>query len=193
MDDVIEFLRSLVDAEYRARRANFGEPDDDKFLTLVRAWDAMFGGDLRSGLSRPHDEPAAKYTSEKNVAAAGRQRARSIFAVARYKHGGTDLYRAWMGDTELRRGVEGIPENFYVARDGGALKVVALYMVCSKCFGAATLPDGETCPSCDGTGWVHRRGTEWGDLGPILELRKLQAPTDPRYQRAYEALAGAAE
>lgn len=189
MDDVIEFLRTLVDAEYRARLANFTEPDDDKFRKLVQAWDAMFGGDLRSGLSRPHDEPASKYTSPKNVAAAERQHARSIFAVARYKHGQTDVYRAWMGDTELRRAIEGMPENFYVARNGGALEIVSLYMVCGKCYGAATLPDGQRCPSCDATGWVHRRGTQWDDLGPILELRKLQAPTDPRYQRAYDAIA----
>jgi hypothetical protein len=188
MDEAIEFLRAFAEAEYRANRANYSEPDDEKLMQLIWAWDAMFAGDLRSGLSRPSGDPPELFASPDYVAATGRQQPRSIFAVARYQHGRTDLFRGWMGDTEHGRRGEGIRQNLYVARVEGELKVVSRYQACTSCRGAMTLPDGQRCSSCDGTGWIFRGGTEWRKLGRLLEVRKLQAPTDPLSQRTYDAI-----
>lgn len=186
MDEAIEFLRAFVEAECRAERANYLEPDDKKFLALVWAWDAMFGGELRSGLSRP-TEPAELYASPDYVAAGARQRPRSIFAVARYRRDGTDLFRAWMGDTELGPRGESMPQTLYIERNQGKLKVVSVYRVCSACLGTG-IEDGERCSTCDAAGWLFRRGVEWSALGPPLEVRKLAPPSDALFEPAYDAI-----
>jgi hypothetical protein len=187
MDEAIELLRRFVELECRARQANYTEPDDRKFLELVRAWDKLYGGELRSGLSRP-TAPAATYADPDHVAAGARQRPRTIFAVARYQLDGSDVYRAWMGDTELGRRGESMPQSFYLTSGDGGLKVVAIYRVCSACLGTG-IEDGEPCSTCGEAGWLHGRGVEWPPLGAPLEVRKLAPPpSDPLFKPAYEAI-----
>ena len=188
IDEVIEFLHEFAEAECRANCASYAEPDDRKLVRLVGAWNPIFAGGLRSDLSRPDGNPPELYARPEHIAATARQKPRSIFAVARYQHGRAGLYRGWMGDTELGPRGEGMCQNLYVSREQGQLKVAARYEVCSNCLGAATLPDGQGCPACDGARWFHCGGTQWHVPGRILEIRKLQAPTDPRYQRAYDAI-----
>ena len=184
MDQVIAFLTAFTGAEYRARCANYIEPDDKKFIKLVWEWDAMFTGKyLRSGLSRPDSDPSL-YASADYVAAAAKQQPRSIFAVARYQHGRTDLYRAWLGNTELGRRGEGMYQNLYVAHQQDQLKIVSVYPVCYGCHGTGN------CTNHCFYGWDrdHARGTKWRSLGRRLEVQKLQAPSDPLFQPAYHLI-----
>src|SRR5439155_23416294 len=44
MDEAISFLRQFLDALYRMSHAKLSEPDDMKFISLVRAADAFFDG-----------------------------------------------------------------------------------------------------------------------------------------------------
>lgn len=187
MEDVLAFLQAFTEAERRAMHASFAEPDDQKFLALVWAWDEMFGGSLESGLSRLMDQPASAYASEKKLAAAARQQARPVFALARYLHDGNSLYRAWLGHEEPGPRGEGMFQNLYITGDPDKLKVVSVYRICVSCLGSC-VADGEPCVGCDGSGWVYRRGVEWPPLGAPLEVRKLMAPTDPRYDAAYQAI-----
>jgi hypothetical protein len=186
MNDVITFLRAFADAECQTRTAKYVEPDDKKYIKQMKAWDAMFGGDLSSGLSRPRGAPASKYASADYVEAAERVQPRTVFAVARYKHGKSSVYRAWMGDSELGSRGEGMTQNLYVEKDGGELKVVAVYDVCSNCMGSGTA-GGKSCSACDG-GWVHRNGATFKKLGAPAEVKKLKPPSDPVYKPAYDAI-----
>lgn len=189
MEEAIEFLRRYVALECRAQRAKLTEPDHRAFIELVWELDKLYGGPLRSGVSRPN-QPAAVYASPDYVAAAMRERPRSIFAVARYRPDGDDVYRAWLGDTELGRRGESMPENVYVAREGGDLKVLAVHRVCSGCRGTG-VDAGEPCSICGTTGWLHLRGIEWPELGPPLEVRRLAVPSDPLSKPAYDAIPSA--
>lgn len=188
MDEALAFLRTFTEAECRAARAKYAEPNDDKFIALVWAADAMFGDGLGVGISRPHGKPASQFANESYIAAAARQRPRPIFAVARCRHDdGGELYRAWLGTGEAELRGEAMEQNVYVMQDAGEFKVVSVYRVCSSCMGGG-LERGQPCTTCDATGWLYRRGVEWPALGAPLEVRKLAAPTDARYLPAYQAI-----
>jgi hypothetical protein len=107
--------------------------------------------------------------------------------VARYEQGRVDVCRAWMGDTELGPRGEGMPQNLYVQKDNGELKVASIYIVCNHCMGSGWLGPGQGCPHCD-HGWEYRLGIQWKKLGRIIEIRKLQEPSDPMYKAAYAAI-----
>lgn len=188
MNEVLRFLQAFADAECRANHAKLLEPDDETFHRRVTEWDAMCSRDLRSDLDRPAGEPLLRYASADHLAAAARQRPRSVFAIARHRIHQTDLYRGWLGDTERGPRGEAMRESVYVARDTGRLRVVARYEVCSDCLGAKAHRNGERCPTCDGIGWFHRGGPPWLGLVRLLELRKLGPPTDQRYRRGYDAI-----
>jgi len=188
MDEVIEFLRSATEAELRANRANYSEPDDKKLRQQINEWDRFFSAGLTSGLSRPTGDPPELFASPDYVAAAARQHRRTLFAVARYQAAdGREVFRAWLGTPEVGRRGEGMRQSLCVVRESGDLKIVSRYQVCSQCSGARSV-SGEPCDSCDGTGWFFRGGIDFGDMGRPLELRKLEAPSDPQYRDAYEAL-----
>jgi hypothetical protein len=188
MDEVIEFLRRYAEAEYRVGQANFIEPDDKAFFQQVFALDDMFTGGLRSGMSRPHGSPPEDYASVDNIEAAERLQPRSIFAIAHYRTDDVDVYRAWMGDTELGPRGEGMIENLFAVRDDdGELKISSVYLLCGNCHGRG-VDDGKPCGRCGTIGWEFRRGTEWMGLGHALEVRKLKEPSDPLSQPVYRAI-----
>jgi hypothetical protein len=188
MNEILRFLQAFADVECRANHAKLVEPDDEAFHQRVTEWDAMCSSDLRSGLDRPAGEPVVRYASADHLAAAARQRPRSVLAIARYRAHQTDLYRGWMGDTEHRPRGEAMRASVYVVRQADRLRVVARYEVCDDCLGAKAQRSGERCRTCDGAGWFHRGGTPWLGLVRLLELRKLGPPTDQRYRRGYDAI-----
>jgi hypothetical protein len=186
LDEVQKFLIEVAEGEHQAERAKLREPDVRKFMKLVWSLDAMYGGEITSGISRPEEEPEL-YASDDNVAAAAALQPRSLFAVARYEHDEGELYRGWLGDTGVGRYGEGMRRGFYVMRVEGALKIVTRLVICSGCKGAGVREEAP-CPSCEGEGWIFRGGRELDDLGPMVELRKLKPPSDERYHRGYERI-----
>jgi hypothetical protein len=187
IEEELDFSRGVAKAEQATRRAMYTEPDDRKFLLLVRALDAMYAGALRSGLSRA-DKSAETYASKSYVDAAAHQHARTIFALARYQSDDKEICRVWMGDTEVRDHGEGMRQGFYIMKLDGDFKIVTHLYICDGCLGAGTREDESECRMCESTGWLHDGGMEWPDLGQPLELHKLEAPSDKRYQRGYEAI-----
>jgi hypothetical protein len=188
MYEVLRFLHTFSEAGYRAHCARYTEPDDGKFRQLVADWDAMFAGGLRAGLVRPTVCSVSLYACTDFVAAASRLRPSSVFAIARYQPDQADVYRAWLGETELGPRGEAMRERLQLSRDDGALKVVARDEVCGECFGAGGQRSGQRCSGCTGAGWFARGGKPWRPLGRMLELRKLGPPADQRYRRAYDAI-----
>jgi hypothetical protein len=187
VDDALRFLLEIAEAEYLTRRAMLIEPDDKAFQQLAWKWDAMYTGDIRSGLSRP-DMPTSVYARDENIEVAKHLHRRSIFAVLRHQHDEGELYRACMGDTESGEYGEGMCQGFYLKEEGGALKIVTRLYICIRCYGAGMRRDQAGCGMCEGTGWLHDGGMEWPDLEDAIEIRKLQAPSDERYRQGYEAI-----
>jgi hypothetical protein len=187
MEAVLKFLRDFANAECRAQRAMILERDDKKLKKLISAWDAMHSG-LRSGLSRPENLPSEVFEEPSQIEEAENTKPRTVFAVARYKQGKADLYRAWMGDTSLGPRGESLTQNLYVADVEGDLKVVSRYRRCSTCLGTLKLPNGKKCPECWGQGWEHRGGVEIKKLGAAKEVRKLAEPSDPMSKPLYDAI-----
>lgn len=188
IDEGLEFMKAVADAEYRARRAMLIEPDDKKFVKLRKEWDALYSGDMRSGLSRPLNRPPAHYKESKRVNAAKELQPRKVFAVARYKRGKSDVYRASMGLNEHGPRGDGMLDNFYAEEVDGELKIVAHYRACLTCFGAGASREGKKCTACKGAGWTFEAGEKMTKLGAPLEVVKLAAPTDPVSKPAYDAI-----
>jgi hypothetical protein len=189
MDQVVDFLRAFLQADYRMQYGKLSEPDDAKFMALVRAADVFYDGkDFGSGGSRMDDKPASLYASESYRKAAAELHPAPLFAVAEYQHGKGPLYRAWTGmDTTGPRGTS-LFYNYYVQPRQGALKIVARYTICTTCLGAGSTAEAPTCRACRGEGWEHRGGARFKLLGRLVAVRKLAAPTDPLSQAAYQAI-----
>ncbi len=187
MDDAIEFLRRFAGAEYATCYARIREPDDEKFDATKRTLDAFYSGsDFDSGLSRPRGEPASEYNSEDNREGAKNLRPRSLFAVGRYQQGKGTLYRGWMGTPEIYSRGEAMGYSFFLKPVGEELKVVAMRRACAKCRATGKVNGGE-CPMCN-AGWLRRGGLELRNFGKLVEVRKLQPPTNKDYVAAYEAI-----
>lgn len=187
MEEALAFLRAAAEAECLARRATILERDDKKLVKLIREWDAMFAG-LRSGLSRPSGLPTKFFEAQSQLDKAKRTKPPTVFAVARYKAGKSDLYRGWMGDSETRPRGEALLDSLFVRKVDGELKIVSHYTRCSTCLGAMKLDNGKKCPDCKATGWQHRAGAEFEKLGSPEEVRKLAEPTDPVSKPLYDAI-----
>jgi hypothetical protein len=188
MNEPLAFLRAFTEAEHRASHTSNAEADDRQPPHPAMDDSDMVSGDLRARLNRRRGGLVSQPTGMDCVAITIPQQRCSIFAIARYRHGGTDVYRAWVGGIEPGRRGEGMRENLYVSRENSRLKVVARYAVCSDCLGAGTHRSGVACAACDGAGWFHRGGRRWLALGRMLELRKLGPPSDQRYRRGYDAI-----
>src|SRR5439155_21732609 len=137
MDEAISFLRQFLDALYRMSHAKLSEPDDMKFISLVRAADAFFDGkDFGSGGSRPLDDPPSLFASEDYRQAAAALHPAPLFAVAHHQHSKGPLFRAWTGMEETGKRGSMMFYNYYVQRRNDARKVIARYIVCTTCLGA---------------------------------------------------------
>jgi hypothetical protein len=134
---------------------------------------------------RPTRRPASFYNAPERVDAAKKLHERTLFAVVRYEVADGELCRGWIGNAFRGENGEGILDNYYVAADDeAALKIVTRYRVCFKCDGAE-LVDGKPCTGCAGLGWTFDGGAKLKKLGRVLEVRKLEPPSDPGSTVAY--------
>jgi hypothetical protein len=179
VDQVLEFVRRAVDAERDVRRAMMAEPDEEKYDKLMHELDAMYEGAMRSGLSRP-ERPASEYESPEWVAAAASKRSRTIFALAHYQQGEIQIWRAWLGDFEVRSKGEGMRAGFLVTRSDEGFQIATQLCICDGCLGTGVRNEAP-CGMCAACGWLHEGGVEWQELGAPLEIQRLEPPSNPRY------------
>lgn len=182
LSEVLEYLHAVARAELDVRRAVHIEPSERKFGAMLSTYNELIG--RRSGISRAFGEPAAYFKTPEQAEAAAQLQPRSVFAVARYRQGKKELFRGWLGDTELGHRGEGMVQNLFLNPNEGRLKVVAEYGICYTCMGALRLQDGEDCQDCTG-GWVFEFGTHIRKMGKVVEVLRLQEPSDPLYKPAY--------
>lgn len=190
MDDVIAFLGEFIAREVSARRSVYTEPDDAAFEATVRAVDELF--DPRAGgidIGRP---PAFGATMLETLGAdAIRQtlatiRPRLLFLVRRYRHADMgDLYRGYV-DAGLDTVRTRYAESVWVTSPSAQPVIVGRWRVCLTCLGAGSL-DGRACDSCAGAGWEPAGGLSIGNPGPVLDIRRLVAPSDPVSLADYES------
>ena len=181
MNDVIAFVRDYIAKDEAARRAAYGEPDESVFEEKVRTAESFFdpeSGHMGSGSA--WDYPVATDSPER--ASAKRQtlariRPSILFLVRRYAHSTLgDLYRAYLDDGTTGRRT-GYFECVFVANTSRGLRIIARWGICLTCQGTGEL-DGEECHQCRGRGWEEAGGQKLGDLGPVVETHRFEAPTE---------------
>jgi len=180
MDAVIPFIREFIRAEFEARRAMFTENDDAVFAACVQAADRFF--DSRAGgtdIGRPPGlSEAAKDPDSLEAAALDELRLRTLFIVRQYhvtEYG--DLFRGYVSSGMKARKSRYF-HSLFVARSAIGLAIIGRWGICVTCWGSGTVDD-RPCPTCVGSGWEPAGGMQIGQLGPVLDTRRLEAPTHP--------------
>lgn len=188
MDEVVEFIRRFIEKAHEAERAAY-LPDRAEFDARLRDADSSFdqtAGALGLNIAWGYKDDA----TDPEMADAGRQalarmRPAILFLVRRYAHPVFgDLYRAYI-DSGTKKRQTSYLYNLSVARRPDGLKIIARQGKCLTCRGSGQL-DGEACYQCGGTGWEDLGGEQLGDLGPAVEVRRLEAPTDPQSLADYQ-------
>lgn len=170
-------VKRLLEAELAARRAFHTEPDQKKFIKVVRAYEALLGEGGWSGLSRP-----SSYKPKKSKARD--VRLPTLYAIARYEHGSTPLYRAWLGSHMRGPRGEGLNGNVWIEERASGPVAVAQYHSCSTCWASAKVKSGGRCPDCF-DGWQHRGGMKFKKLSTLRELEVLADPSDTLVKDAF--------
>lgn len=188
MDEVIAFLRDFIASDYEARLASY-QPDramhDEKRRKAESFLDPETGA-ISLGLAfawvDEKDDPEGANAIPQIIA---RKQPSILFLVRRYNHPVFgDLHRAYIDRGERARST-GYLWSLYVARTPRGLKIIARHGKCLTCRGSGQL-DGEPCYQCGGAGWNDLGGEAIGDPGPVVEVRRLEAPTDPQSLADYE-------
>lgn len=175
MDETIAFVNRVIDAEYRALRASYTEPDDDAYLRLHREAEALFdnrpGHVMALGFGRPPGESPERLAE---LAGAAEQFApRTLFVVRRRRHPTRgDVFEAVVGPSR-RSAAPQYDERWLVARVDGTPKVIARY--------------ARDRARRDEPAWELVSGTDLTELGPALEVRRLTPPSKPAQRADWDA------
>jgi hypothetical protein len=187
MDDVVAFVRAYLEDEFQAQMASLVERNYDVLTEKVRKVDAYFrvASGISSGIGRPRFLPESLFSRMRTQAQ--RTVPRRLFAIVHHDHPDHGkLYRAVCGS-----GIIGSEQNFsemlYVGNLGDGLKILTRLAVCATCGGSGQ-HRGEKCPDCAATGWLHRSGARFSELGRRSGVLHLEAPADPAQQELYQAL-----
>jgi hypothetical protein len=186
MDEAIELLRTFVQRDYEANVARHKERDRDAFQKKVARAGELFGPGLVPLVDRPlvmSDEKWAAWSAQGDDIVP-----RPLFMVKAYDHSKRGrIYRGYLGYGERYESGTGYDQSVYVAKRKGkkGLEIISFQNACGFC--QATGKTGKrACDECGGTGWKHHDGAVIEKPGKLVEVRKLEAPTDPVYRAQYE-------
>jgi len=177
-DGAVEFFRQVIEREHAMHVAAYAERDNARYeaIAMRSQSDAAEGARLHNW--RP-SQPDDVWFREGQEASRNLFAPRKLFQVKAYAHPTLGLlYRAYVGHTT--RSVDDLTFYFatWFAVNADRWKVISTY---------------ELDPDCEviDTGlsqWVHVSGVKLdGDLGPLLDVRKLEAPAEPRDREEYDA------
>lgn len=164
MDDVIEFVRRFIDAEYRALRASYVEPDEARYREVAREAEGMLdsrpGWPMSLGFGRPPNPDAARLASMRS--AAEQFTPRTLFAVRRIEHPKLGpLFVAVVSSFDKDGGGE-YDERWVVRRSEGGPRIIA----------RQTLDFAERSRLV----WEDGSGEPIDIESPVLEERRLAEP-----------------
>jgi hypothetical protein len=186
VDEACAFMNDFIAAAYAARRAVFTARSQAEFDQAKRAVNAFFdpsGSSSFHNIWDPVDEQDASAVARRDKLLA-RMRPAALFLVRRYRHAALgDLYRFYLDSGQMDP--VRFFECYFVARLDIGWRIVGLWGVCLSC-GRTGLLAGDTCDECDGTGWSQGGDKTIGPLGPVQEVRRFLAPTEPMSRADYD-------
>lgn len=178
MREVLEVVQQFIQRDCEARLALYTEPDNEayqKTLAELERFYALEEG-LYSGFSRSGEMDDTWYEMREEM----RQqvRPRVLFQVKRYDRSeGGELFRAYLsGGFDFNQ--DSYDQLFTLSQTKAGLRIVSVDGRCLSCMGRDKI-GGEQCTACGGTGWEHGSGRKLRELGRLVEVCKLRAPTDP--------------
>jgi hypothetical protein len=187
MDDAVAFIKAFLEDEYQAQVASLTERNYDVLTEKVRKVDSYFrlSSGISSGIGRARFLPESLFSRMRSQVQ--RLTRRRLFAVVRHDHPDHGpLYRAVCGSAVVGADQK-FAEMLYVGDLGEGLRILTRLAVCTTCGGTGA-HRGEKCPDCAATGWLHRSGMRFEELGKRAGVLALEAPADEGHKALYEAL-----
>lgn len=170
MDEVVTFVTAYTEAEHAESVASYTETNYNRYLETQKDLKGYVQSSVTSGFSRTAFESDLYFQQFKSKA--DRLKPRPLFVVRKYPHHTyTDVFQAIVGGNQ--EGDDVYKRAIFVAEVEGALKVVSIYVIDED--------DERTVE------WERYRGAKIQHLNleEPLEVRKLQAPTDPVHLEDY--------
>ena len=168
MDEVIAFVTQYLQAEHDEQVASYTEKNYSRYQKTQKSVESFFAPRVTQGFSRTAFESDLYFSQF--APKAEKLQPRPVFLVRRYGHAEHgDLYQAVLGGDH--KGDDTYARALFVARQDGALKVVAIY----------ALDDDEE----DVVEWVRYRGLRLQHLGAVHEARRLSPPAEPLHLEDY--------
>ena len=132
-----------------------------------------------SGHTRGRYSPRAKSQLD-------REAKRTLFQVKKYQGAteGGEVYRAYVGPYRLDRKTR-YDKNLYFSWNEAGFRLIGLSGMCPDCTSLGVL-DGKLCQECGGDGW-YWLGNKKVNLGRLVKVHKIQAPTRKKCLQEYEA------
>ena len=184
MDEIIRFVKALLQAEYDALAV---QPSDRLDASLYRAKleqvNSFFSTKILEDLGQiisPQDglfEPGEKRINTELL------RPRPIFQIKAYEHPELgDIFRVYVGlPWQTKEGQSGYFANYFVANTEEGLKIVSRYLL--DLFAESSDSRFE-----DGSlSWIWSGGLEFTTLGRLVEVRKFEIPSEPASLEEFES------
>jgi hypothetical protein len=170
MDEIIEFVKRFIDAEFRALRASYLEGDEQKYGELVRNAEAMLesrpGWPMSLGFGRAPN-PDTQWLESMRTAAE-QFVPRALFVVRRVEHPVRGpLYVAIVSSTDRDGGGE-YDERWAIEPRGSSPRIVARQTIDFR--------------RRDRVVWDDAAGEPVDIQGPIVEERRLVEPDSPLHR-----------
>ncbi len=146
-----------------------------KKAVLTRFFEAE-PGDVVATLSRPRKADDAWYAQH----GARDVGPRTVHALQAVRVGGSPMVFLYVSAFE--RNALGMNERFAVEGGGEAMRIIAREVRCGECGGAG-------CPVCRSRGWRYAGGRELGQVEPLGDVVRLEAPAHEESRALYHALA----
>lgn len=180
-DEVVQFARAFVKAEYDALLARHTEPDDAKFRKKSTSVQKYLGRGVEIPLQRPIKTDDNWFNTGKEMVKYGTLAPRKIFQIKRYDNGsGGPLYRVYASShTRPRRGGYPYGSSLFLREEGSRLEVISIYDL--DILGQ----EGQHLKS-DGLTWILASGDKVARLGEPSAVRKIEPPDHPEHRADYD-------
>lgn len=194
MEGVIEFIRRYTKLHWELRRENlFGKSTDAAFRGLVKKLGNEFIG-YPGGLSLSRSSAEQRKDAKANKADYASKSEPIVLMAVEYKKGRDRLWRVFTSGERDPSMYVFISAIYDVIKDGDAFKIIAESRLCIECKGMKTI-NGKQCPECaerptsagKNSGYLTFEGKAPLDYGTIVEVVKLERPTQVKHQPFYDS------
>lgn len=183
----IDLIKEFIADDWSMRQHFSLEEDDDVFNQLRNQFYKRHIRDFRVGL----DHARGRHSPNAALQVA-KERERQLFQIKEYEPPGgfagspehETIYRAYVGPYRPGRRTS-YASNFYFSWHEGRFVLIGKSGMCPDCTSLGMV-DGATCRACGGEGW-YWLGSKKVELGDLVRVHKIEAPTRAKCLQEYEA------